>query len=635
VTNQGKVASAPVKPVMLFDEDCGFCRRWIARWQDFTGDTVEYIPYQDPSVAQRFPELVPERMAEAVHLVAATGDVFRGAEAVFRTLAIPRERHWTVWAYQRLPGFASVSEFFYGLVARHRMFFSWLTRLLWGAHVERPTYHQVRSIFIRGLGLIYLIAFVSLYNQAPGLIGDRGILPTRELIDAFRDTANYRQIGLQRYALFPTFGWISGTETFTRFQAGVGIALAVLVVIGVAPAPCLLLLWALYLSLSVLSRVFLNYQWDALLLETGFLAIFFAPLFWLRGLRGPRPSRTVLWLLRWLLFRLMFLSGAVKLLSGDPTWHDLTALHYHYETQPLPTWVAWHAHHLPAGFQKFSTQVMFFIELGLPFLIFFPRRIRFVAFVAFVLLQLGIALTGNYTFFNLLAILLCISLLDDAMVAKIIPKRWRATGKSSPPQRPAQAGTFRHAIGIVRRVGLAALAAFIVMMSSFLLYGTLRHSLNPDSWLAKIYRDIASFRSINSYGLFAVMTTNRPEIIIEGSNDGQAWRAYEFQYKPGALDRRPVFVAPHQPRVDWQMWFAALGTYQHNPWFMRFCQALLQGSPPVLELLEKNPFPDAPPKFIRATLYEYHFTTPQERAKTGNWWRREYKGPYCPVLSLK
>jgi len=617
---------------MLFDGECGFCRRWIARWKDLTGEAVEYIPYQDAAVETRFPELLPERMAEAVHLVMPSGHVYRGAEAVFRALAIPKGRHWTVWAYERRPGFAAISEFFYELVARHRMFFSWVTRLLWGAHVERPTYYHVRSIFVRGLGLTYLIAFISLYVQIPGLIGDKGIYPASEFVTALRDTTNYRHMGLERYTFFPTLGWISGTEGFTRFQASAGIALAVLVMAGVAPAPCLALLWALYLSLSVLSRVFLNYQWDALLLETGFLAIFFAPLLWLRGARGPQPSRTVLWLLRWLLFRLMFLSGAVKLLSGDPTWHNLTALQYHYETQPLPTWVAWHAHHLPAGFHEFSTRVMFFIELGLPFLISLPRRLRFVACGAFVLLQLGIAATGNYTFFNLLAILLCVLLLDDAVIRKIIPQRWRSETKAN---APAAITTLRRRLWTVRNSGIAALAIFIVVMSGFLFYGSLRREFNPDGLLTKVYQKTASFRSINSYGLFAVMTTNRPEIVIEGSNDGQEWHAYEFKYKPGKLDRRPGFVAPHQPRLDWQMWFAALGTYDQNTWFQRFCFRLLQGSPEVLRLMETNPFPKAPPKFIRATLYEYHFTTAAEKAKTGNWWKREYKGLYAPVWSLK
>jgi lipase maturation factor 1 len=629
VSNAVKVAFPPAKPVLLFDGDCNFCRRWIARWRDFTGDAVEYIPYQDASVSERFPELSSERMAEAVHLVTADAAVYSGAEAVFRALAVPKGRHGAVWAYEHIPGFARMAEFLYGLVARHRMFFSRLTRLLWGAHVERPAYYYVRSLFIRGLGFVYLIAFLSLFTQVSGLIGDKGILPAQETMKSLRDAADGQGMGFKRYLVLPTFGWIGASEGSVRLQAGAGIALALLVIIGVAPAPCLAVLWALYLSLSLLSQIFLNYQWDILLLETGFLAIFFAPALWLGAARGPEPSRAMLWLLRWLLFRLMFMSGCVKLLSGDPTWNNFTALQYHYETQPLPTWIAWHAHHLSPAVHKFSTFVMFGIEIGLPFLILFPRRIRFVAAAAFVILQVGIALTGNYTFFNLLTILLCLLLLDDAALSKFLPARWRF---SESPRTKAHVPRW---LLTARRLAVTVLVTVVLLISGMLLYGSFNRPFTPPRVLYSLYRAVAPFRSINSYGLFAVMTTNRMEIIIEGSNDGQEWRAYEFKYKPGALDRRPRFVAPHQPRVDWQMWFASLGNFRQNPWFMRLCQSLLQGSPPVLELLTNNPFPQAPPRYIRARLYEYHFTTPAERARSGHWWRSQYKGPYCPVLSLK
>lgn len=629
--NAIKVAAPPQRPVLLFDGDCNFCRRWISRWQDFTGDAVEYTPYQHASVAERFPELPSERMAQAVHLVTAGGAVHTGADAVFRALAAPTGRHWTVAAYQRLPAFARASEFFYGLVARHRVFFSSLTRLLWGAHVERPNHYYVRSLFLRGLGVVYLIAFLSLFTQIPGLIGARGILPASETMNSLREAADQQRAGFKRYALFPTLGWISATEGSVRLQAGAGIALALLLIIGIAPAPCLALLWALYLSLSLLSQIFLNYQWDVLLLETGFLAIFFAPPIWLRA-RGPHPSRTVLWLLRWLLFRLMFLSGCVKLLSGDPAWHNLTALQYHYETQPLPTWLAWHAHQLSPALHKYSTVAMFCVEIGLPFLIFLPRRLRFIAAAAFVLLQISIALTGNYTFFNLLTILLCVVLLDDAAISKFLPPRSLHVKQSATRIHPV--------FPTLRRITVGAVAIVVLSISGMLLWASFnRPSFDrpyaPPAALHSLYRAAAPFRSINNYGLFVVMTTNRMEIIVEGSNDGQEWRAYEFKHKPGALDRRPGFVAPHQPRLDWQMWFAALGNFRQNQWFMRFCQSLLQGSPPVLRLLDKNPFPHAPPKYIRARLYQYHFTTPAERARSGHWWRSQYKGPYCPVLSLK
>ncbi|MCI0745821.1 MAG: lipase maturation factor family protein [Verrucomicrobia subdivision 3 bacterium] len=630
-SNAAKVSAPPAKPVMLFDGDCGFCRRWIARWNEATDDAVEYIPYQHESVPQRFPEISRDAMAGAVHLVSADGSVYHGADAVFRALALPRGHHWTVWAYQNLPGFAPVSEFWYRIVARHRTFFSRLTRLLWGPGVQRPSYYLVRSIFVRGVALVYLIAFLSLYVQVPGLIGENGILTPNDMMSSLRQTADQQQVGLKRYFLFPTFCWIGASEASLRLQAGAGAGLAVLAMVGLAPALCLALCWALYLSLSVVSGVFLGYQWDALLLETGFLAIFFAPLLWLRNQSGLPPSRAVLWLLRWLLFRFMFMSGCVKLLSHDPAWHNLTALAYHYETQPLPTSIAWHAHHLPLGFHKFSVAVMFFVELVLPFLILFPRRLRFVAGGAFVLLQIGIAVTGNYTFFNLLTVVLCILLLDDAAVRALIPKQWQTAAKGT-SQTTASSSVL---IVRTRRIAITVVAVLVLLVSGMLTYARFRGSFDPPKLLARLYNVAAPLRSINNYGLFAIMTTNRPEIIIEGSNDGQTWHAYEFKYKPSALDRRPGFVAPHQPRLDWQMWFAALGTYRDNPWFMRFCEKLLRGSPQILQLLDKNPFPQAPPKYLRATLYNYHFTTPAERRKTGHWWKRERIGDYCPVLSLK
>jgi hypothetical protein len=309
----------------------------------------------------------------------------------------------------------------------------------------------------------------------------------------------------------------------------------------------------------------------------------------------------------------MFCSGVVKLSSGDPTWHDLTALAVHYETQPLPTWIGWWAHQLPVGAQKFCCAVMFGIELGLPFLIFAPRRLRFVAAGGFTLLMILISLTGNYTFFNLLTGALCVTLLDDAALRR---------GAEAAPPLPRD----------WRRWVAAPVAILYILFSALLI--TRMPWPRP---LAMVYSWLAPFRSLNSYGLFAVMTPVRPELIIEGSNDATTWKAYEFNYKPGELARRPGFVAPHQPRLDWQMWFEALHTLSPrpspSPWFLNFCGRLLHGEPAVLALLKTNPFPDAPPRYLRVRVYRYHFTDRAARAATGKWWHREYLGEYGPVLS--
>src|SRR2546427_5138692 len=282
---------------------------------------------------------------------------------------------------------------------------------------ERSALHLSRWVFIRMLGVIYLIAFISLWRQIDGLIGHNGMLPVADYLNAVSE-----QLGPERCWWVPTFSWFNGSDGFLHLQCAAGVALSLLLIAGVAPVLDLLFLWAIYLSLSTVCRDFLSFQWDILLLESGFLAIFLAPRQWLPKLsRETMPSVTVLWLCRWLLFRLMFMSGAVKLLSGDATWSKLTALTFHYETQPLPTWVGWYAHQLPVWFQKTSVALMFVIELAAPLLIFCGRRRRQIACGAFVLLMLLISLTGNYCFFNLLTVALCVLLLNDAFLLRLLP----------------------------------------------------------------------------------------------------------------------------------------------------------------------------------------------------------------------
>ena len=431
-------------------------------------------------------------------------------------------------------------------------------------------------------------------------------------------------IGLERFHLLPTLCWFDSSDNFLNFQCAAGTVLAVLLILGIAPAPCLALLWLFYLSLATIGRDFLGFQWDNLLLEAGFLAIFFAPLQLLpKILQGAPPSRVVLWLLRLVLFKVIFSSGCVKLLSGDPNWRNLTALTFHYQTQPLPTWIGWYANQLPPAIQKFSCAVMFGIELGAPFLIFAPRRIRFFGGAAIVFLQILILLTGNYTFFNFLTIALCLLLLDDFVLEKFIPRKFCGLFKNQKRQlRWARAITIPLAIVI-------STVSFFQIVSMF---GTRSGLWYPAAFLDT---QLAPLRMVNSYGLFAVMTTTRNEIIVEGSDDGMNWLPYEFKYKPGDVNQRPRFVAPFQPRLDWQMWFAALGNYQQNPWFENFCERLLQGSPEVLAFLQKNPFPEKPPRFIRAEFYDYHFTNFAEHRATGAWWKREFAGEYLPPVSIR
>jgi predicted DCC family thiol-disulfide oxidoreductase YuxK len=624
-----RVAAPPPKPLMVFDGDCNFCTLWIHRWQKLTGDAVDYLPSQDPQIAKQFPEIPREQFQNSVQLIEPDGAVFSGAEAVFRAVAKNPRRQRPLRAYEKFPAFAGFTERVYKFVAGHRTGFSRLTRWFWGKHVEPPEHFLTRWLFLRALGAIYLVAFVSLWTQIAGLIGHDGILPTDQFMSAVKQQFDLQGIGVERFHLLPTLCWFNSSDAFLNFQCAAGTIFAILLIFGIAPAPCLALLWLFYLSLATVGRDFLGFQWDNMLLEAGFLAIFFAPLqFVPRPSREAPPSRLVLWLLRLLLFKLMFSSGCVKLLSGDPNWRNLTALTFHYQTQPLPTWIGWYAQQLPLWFQKFSCVVMLAIELGAPFLIFAPRRTRFFGGAAIAFLQILILLTGNYTFFNFLTLALCLLLLDDFILRKLLPRK--LSDFFAINRQPSTTKKLRWP-----RVVTIPIAIVVLSISSFqiaTMFGARTSLLLP---IAAVDEWLQPFRTVNSYGLFAVMTTTCNEIIVEGSDDGTNWLAYEFKYKLGDVNRRPAFVEPFQPRLDWQMWFAALSDYQQNPWFENFCIRLLQGSPDVLALLEKNPFPKHPPRYIRAELYEYRFTNFAERRATGAWWKRELIGEYLPPVSLR
>jgi len=585
----------PPAPLLVWDGDCAFCRAWIARWRRATGDRVHYATYQE--VAARFPEIPVERFRRAVHLIEPDGRVSSGAEAVYGSLALAPRGGWALALYRGFPPFAWASEAAYRRIADHRPAFTRLTGWIWGEHVVPPGERLTAWITSRLLGLVYVVAFVSLWSQLDALAGSRGILPASEFLAAAR-----AQFGPERYLYFPTLCWLGSSDRF--------------------------------LHLSTVGQDFLWFQWDSLLLEAGVLALLLAPWrLWSRPASDPPPSRAGLWLTRWLLFRLMFSSAVVKLSSGDPSWRHLTALEFHYETQCLPPWTAWYAHHLPAAFQRFSALAMFAIEGIVPFFIVAPRRIRFAAAAALASLQALIVVTGNYGFFNWLALALCVPLLDDGVWPRRLRERLggqQAGADAAAAASPAHGvrGAWPRPVTTVAAVALVALS--VVPMA--------RIFRRPAPWLAPLEaltRMVGELHLVNSYGLFAVMTTTRDEIVVEGSDDLTHWQAYEFEYKPGDPLRRPRFVAPHQPRIDWQMWFAALSDYRQERWFVLFCRRLLEGSPPVLAQLAVNPFPRAPPRYVRALVYRYHFTDAATRRRTGAWWRREYRGPYCPVLTLE
>lgn len=445
-----------------------------------------------------------------------------------------------------------------------------------------PAAHE---LLIRGIALVYVVAFGALTGQLLGLIGSQGILPVADYLSGVRAVLP----GAERFWLVPTLCWINSSDPTLLFLVWGGLVCGLAAVAGFVAGPALLACWVFYLSLVTVGQDFLSFQWDSLLLEVGFLAVLAAP--WTVRMpvddaeRKPRQIIFV-WMLRLVLFKLMLLSGIVKLSSGDQTWWHLDALHFHYETQPLPTPLAWWANLLPDEVDRVCTFVMFVIELFVPFLMLGTYRVRLVAAIATVALQLGILLTGNYTFFNLLTIILCLSLLDRSKLpAKFVPS--------------------------------------YVLAAALLVSNLVR------------FEFVEPLRIVNQYGLFAVMTTSRPELTVQGSDDGENWKDYVFKFKPGPLDRAPPIVAPMHPRLDWQMWFAALGSPGQSPWLFQFCRRLLESDRAVTELLAINPFPDKPPKFVRVLRSNYHFTTFEQLQKTGRWWNSDEEELFVPPIQIQ
>ena len=624
---------------MIWDGECHFCKRWIERWREITAGKVDYVAYQQ--AAAQFPEIPVEQFNHAVAFIEPDGKTFFAAEAVYRSLRYRPSQKWLAWSYEHVPGFAAISESAYKFIARHRTLGSTVTRLLWGKDVRPPTYFWARRWFLRVLGLIYLIAFVSLWVQVDGLVGNNGISPVSRFLPAVG-----QQLGSEAYFLLPTLCWFDTSNAFLYFLCGGGVVLSLLLILGIAPALSLVVLFIFYLSLTIAGQVFLNFQWDVLLLEAGFLAIFLAPWrlwprelsWWAGSAASPTASpvsRAGLFLLKLLLFKLMLMSGIVKLTSGDDSWgwlnHSfhwsaLTALDYHYWSQPLPTVFAWWADKSPEWFKHFSVAFCLAVEIIAPFLIWAPRRPRLIAAGLMIFLQLVIALTGNYCFFNLLTIALCLLLIDDSVVASLCRGVLRYGVQDTATQRH----------GYNQLSPYAALAVIVVTLpiNAWLIFSAFKPQSRPPGWLTRFYEQLEPFRIVNGYGLFRVMTKDRCEIVVEGSADGVKWTPYEFKWKPGDVKRVPGWCAPHQPRLDWQMWFAALESPEQNPWLLGLVVRLLQGSRDVTGLLARNPFPDQPPHYIRAMFYRYRFTTSEERRQTGAWWKRQELREYLPTISV-
>jgi hypothetical protein len=466
-------------------------------------------------------------------------------------------------------------------------------------------------LFARALGAVLLIAFVSLGVQADGLFGADGVMPIAMFVDAAKSAQH-------SFWQHPSVFWWANGDGFITGTWVVGVAASVALLAGFVPKLALLVSWFAYLSFVALGWPFMSFQWDTLLLEVSFTAVFFVPwAAWDRLGQHREPHPVARWAMWWLLFRLVFRSAYVKLASGDATWADLSALTYHYWTQPLPTSLAWYASSLPDWFQVVCCGMMFVIEFGAPILIWVPRAwARRMAAGLIIGLMVLIALTGNYGFFNLLTIVLCLPLLDDRLLLRVLPKQ----------PVPAEGASQR-----TPKLSWPAVGPALVIALSATIFFTGTFGARVPRALGPIY----PFSTFNNYGLFSVMTTERREISLEGTLDGENWTPYVFRYKPGPLGRAPVWTAPHQPRLDWQMWFAALGDYRRNEWLANLMTRLLQGEPSVVALLDDDPFEDGPPKQVRALIYQYELTNADERDATGHWWKRHDRMLYAPILGTQ
>jgi Lipase maturation factor len=469
--------------------------------------------------------------------------------------------------------------------------------------LHAPDYWLARFLFERALAAIYAIAFLAAVDQFPALAGERGLLPAPQFLAAvpFRATPSI-------------FHW-RYSDRLLRGACWFGIALALALLVGVpqagpvwAPMLAWFVLWALYLSIVNIGQAFYGFGWETLLLEAGFTAIFLGP-------DWAAPPLTVILAIRWLLFRLELGAGLIKI-RHDPCWRDLTCLYYHHETQPLPNPLSWYFHRLPKPIHRLEVLGNHVGQLVAPFGLFAPQPVAGAAGLLMVVLQVWLLLSGNFAWLNVLTIVLAFAAFDDQQLGLVLPVRHGDL--AAPPL------WFDGAV-------LLYTAAVVVLS-----YWPVRNMLSSGQVMNASFNPL---HLVNTYGLFGRITRQRDEVVIEGTDAAEptsatVWKEYEFKAKPGDPTRRPPQVAPYHLRLDWLMWFAALAPPLMHPWIVRLAGKLLVNDAPTLRLLRSNPFPDKPPTFVRASLYQYRFTTWRERKETGAWWARARVGEYLPPLCL-
>ena len=477
-------------------------------------------------------------------------------------------------------------------------------------------YWLTRFVILRLLGFVYAIAFLIAAQQIVPLIGQNGLTPANQFLDSIQTQLGSRSAGMWRV---PTLFWFGVSDGSLSSLAWIGFALSLVVLAGYANAIVLAILWMFYMSIVHVGQIWYGYGWEIQLLETGFLSIFLCPLLDPRPFPKRPPPLVVIWLFRWLGFRIMLGAGLIKL-RGDPCWRDLTCLYYHYETQPIPNPISRYLHFAPQWFHKAETAWNHFIELVVPWFSFGPRLARHIAGVLLVTFQLFLIISGNLSFLNYVTIIPFLACFDDTFLRRLLPgalvrRAERAAEQSEPSNVQNKVA-----------IALAVLVAYL----------SIAPVLNLASGRQLMNSSYDPFDLVNTYGAFGTVGRERPEIIFEGTDDAfitgdTKWKEYEFKAKPGDPNRRPAFIAPYQCRIDWQIWFAAMASPQDYPWTFHFVWKLLHNDPGTLSLLGNNPFPNAPPRYVRARLYRYRFAPLGERA----WWKREPLGEWLPALSTE
>ncbi|HXI03551.1 MAG TPA: lipase maturation factor family protein [Candidatus Saccharimonadales bacterium] len=480
----------------------------------------------------------------------------------------------------------------------------------------RPTYWLTRFLILRLLGLVYTVAFLVAAMQVLPLIGSDGLTPASLYLDQGAAAAGSR---LAAFLQEPSLFWMGASDHVLLAAAWIGTVLSLVVLLGYANAILMLVLWALYMSFVHIGQIWYGYGWEIQLLETGFLAIFLCPL--LDGRPFPRraPPVAVIWLYRWLIFRIMLGAGLIKL-RGDTCWRDLTCLFYHYETQPIPNPLSRTFHFLPHWMNRCGVLFNHLAELIAPWGAFGPRLVRYVAGAIMLTFQITLILSGNLSFLNYLTIVPILACFDDALLRRLLPRRLVARAERATEEAQTSAAM---------TYASWALAALVAALSIY----PVMNLLSPHQAMNTAFERL---ELVNTYGAFGSVGQQRNEIIFEGTKDEPGakaeWRPYEFKCKPGDIHRRPCILSPYHLRIDWQIWFAAMSTPNQYPWTIHFVWKLLHNDPGTLSLLDGNPFPEGPPRYVRALLYQYEYAPPGN--SEGDWWHRRLLGTWIPPLSV-